>query len=125
KFFQPMQSYAVTAVLRFLPTGSSNRPDALLELHDTLRFDGVQFAGRNVLLAADTTIPLVYQVTNSYLDRITQVGLLAPEREEHKTGLYLTHPYERGKIPVVLIHGLWSSPKTWTRTINDLRADPA
>jgi pimeloyl-ACP methyl ester carboxylesterase len=124
KFFQPLQSYAVTAVLRFQPGDNSTRPAALLELHDPLRYDGVQIAGRNVLLAADTTIPLVYQVTNSDLDRITQVGLFDPQREEHKTGLYLTHPYERGKIPVVLIHGLWSSPKTWTRTINDLRADP-
>lgn len=125
KFFQPVQSYAVTALLRFQPGNDSARPAAQLELHDPLRFDGVQIAGRNVALAADTTIPLVYQVTNSDLDRITQVGLLDPQQEEHKTGLYLTHPYERGKIPVVLIHGLWSSPKTWTRAINDLRADPA
>jgi pimeloyl-ACP methyl ester carboxylesterase len=124
KFFQPVQAYAVTAVLRFQSSQDSSRPAALLELHDPLRFDGVRLAGHIVPLAADTTIPLVYQVTNSDLDRVTQIGFLDPEREEHKTGLYLTHPYERGKIPVVLIHGLWSSPKTWTRTINDLRADP-
>jgi hypothetical protein len=26
------------------------------------------------------------------------------------TGLSLLRPYRRGKIPVVLIHGLWSNP---------------
>lgn len=125
KFFPPVQSYAMTAVLRFPTELTATRPAGILELHDPVRFDGVEIGSHKVLLAADMTTPLVHQVTNSDLDRITQVGLLDPEREDHKTGLYLTHPYERGKIPVVLIHGLWSSPKTWTRTINDLRADSA
>lgn len=125
KFFPAVQTYPITAILRFDDNQNESRPSAVLELHDPLRYDGVNVAGRNVLLAADMTTPLVHQVTNSDLDRITQLGLLDPDREDHKTGLYLTHPYERGKIPVILIHGLWSSPKTWTRTINDLRADPA
>src|SRR5262249_40669149 len=30
-----------------------------------------------------------------------------------------------GKIPVVMVHGLLSSPLTWTPLFNDLRADPA
>ena len=29
------------------------------------------------------------------------------------TGLSLLRPYARGKIPVVLIHGLWSNPWSW------------
>jgi pimeloyl-ACP methyl ester carboxylesterase len=125
KFFTPVQVYPVTAILRFLPPDRPGRPPAMLELHDPVRFDGVEYAYRKVPLAADFTTPLVYQVTQSDLDRITYVGLVNPQTESHKTGLYLTHPYERGKIPVILIHGLWSSPKTWTRTLNDLRADPA
>jgi triacylglycerol esterase/lipase EstA (alpha/beta hydrolase family) len=34
-------------------------------------------------------------------------------------------PYERGKVPVVLIHGLWGSPRNWDRMIEDLEANPA
>ncbi len=34
-------------------------------------------------------------------------------------------PYEWGKVPVVLIHGLWGSPRNWDRMIEDLEADPA
>jgi pimeloyl-ACP methyl ester carboxylesterase len=39
------------------------------------------------------------------------------------TGLSLLRPYERGKIPVVFIHGLWSSPWSWSRTIEGLEAN--
>jgi pimeloyl-ACP methyl ester carboxylesterase len=41
------------------------------------------------------------------------------------TGLSLLRPYARGKIPVVLIHGLWSNPWSWHRMIAALEADPA
>jgi pimeloyl-ACP methyl ester carboxylesterase len=34
-------------------------------------------------------------------------------------------PYQPGKIPVVLVHGLLSSPLTWAPVFNDLQADPA
>jgi pimeloyl-ACP methyl ester carboxylesterase len=40
------------------------------------------------------------------------------------TGLSLLQPYARGKVPVVLVHGLWASPWSWSRTIEALEADP-
>src|SRR5262249_17879649 len=33
--------------------------------------------------------------------------------------------YQRGKMPIVLVHGLASSPITWSHIENDLRALPA
>jgi pimeloyl-ACP methyl ester carboxylesterase len=41
------------------------------------------------------------------------------------TGLSLPHPYVRGKVPVLLVHGLWASPWSWHRMIEGLLADPA
>jgi pimeloyl-ACP methyl ester carboxylesterase len=41
------------------------------------------------------------------------------------TGLSLLRPYARGKVPVVFVHGLWSSPWSWHRMIGELEADPA
>jgi pimeloyl-ACP methyl ester carboxylesterase len=41
------------------------------------------------------------------------------------TGLSLLNTYERGKIPVVFIHGLWSNPSSWHRMIVALEDDPA
>ncbi len=44
----------------------------------------------------------------------------------HDAGrLETRRPYERGKVPVVLIHGLWGSPRNWDRMIEDLEAAPA
>jgi pimeloyl-ACP methyl ester carboxylesterase len=41
------------------------------------------------------------------------------------TGLSLLRPFARGKIPVVFVHGLWSSPWSWSRMVEALEADPA
>jgi pimeloyl-ACP methyl ester carboxylesterase len=41
------------------------------------------------------------------------------------TGLSLLSPYERGQVPVVFVHGLWSNPCSWSRMIEALEADPA
>jgi pimeloyl-ACP methyl ester carboxylesterase len=39
------------------------------------------------------------------------------------TGLSLLRPYQRGKTPVVFIHGLWANPWSWARMIEGLEAD--
>ena len=36
----------------------------------------------------------------------------------------MVEPYDPAKIPVVMVHGLWSSPLTWMEMFNDLRAFP-
>ena len=41
------------------------------------------------------------------------------------TGLSLVRSYQRGRIPVVLIHGLWSNPCSWCQMIDALEADAA
>jgi pimeloyl-ACP methyl ester carboxylesterase len=37
----------------------------------------------------------------------------------------MSRPYERGKIPIVFVHGLSSSPRAWAQTINELENAPA
>lgn len=36
----------------------------------------------------------------------------------------MVEPYDPNKIPVVMVHGLWSSPTTWMEMFNDLRSFP-
>jgi pimeloyl-ACP methyl ester carboxylesterase len=40
------------------------------------------------------------------------------------TGLSLLRPYASGKIPVVLVHGLWMNPWSWHRMVEKLEEDP-
>jgi pimeloyl-ACP methyl ester carboxylesterase len=41
-----------------------------------------------------------------------------------KIGLYFLQPYDPDRIPLVFVHGLFSTPWTWVQTINGLQADP-
>jgi pimeloyl-ACP methyl ester carboxylesterase len=52
-------------------------------------------------------------------------GSIAELLRYEPTGLSLLSPYARGKIPVVFIHGLWSSPASWHRMVATLENDPA
>jgi pimeloyl-ACP methyl ester carboxylesterase len=53
----------------------------------------------------------------------------APPRDDRPgqqpDGLETRRPYERGKVPVVLIHGLWGTPQIWDRMIEEFETDPA
>jgi pimeloyl-ACP methyl ester carboxylesterase len=40
-------------------------------------------------------------------------------------GLSILRPHERGKIPVILVHGLWGSDRQWDRMVRELEADEA
>ncbi len=48
-----------------------------------------------------------------------------PGEAKKLQGLYMLEPYDPDKMPVVMVHGLWSSPVTWMEMFNDLRSDPA
>jgi pimeloyl-ACP methyl ester carboxylesterase len=49
--------------------------------------------------------------------------LLQTDVELKNAGIYMLEPYRPDKIPVVMVHGLMSSPATWTAMFNDLRGD--
>lgn len=100
-----------------------DRPTAI-ELKDPLEEPVVHVNGRSVSLEADTTTVLASTLAKSGLEGLDYVGFLAANRIEERYGLYLLQPYQKGKIPVVLVHGLLSSPITWTPLVNDLMADP-
>ena len=138
KYHPPGLSFPVTAFLR--PVGDVDpatgidaaRKQCLLELYDPLSRDETMVAGRRVPLEFDLTTPLAYYLSRPELDALATLGLLRPEvllqyrpdRPAPIMGLYMTQPYEQGKIPVVMVHGLWSSPMTWMEMFNDLRSRP-
>jgi pimeloyl-ACP methyl ester carboxylesterase len=128
KFLMPRQVYPLTAVLKLEPADGGRPGEASglrLELHDPLLERRVEFDGRSEPLASDLTTPLVYHFARSPLPILQEIGLLDPQWLEKLAGLYMLHPYEPGKIPVVLVHGLRSSPAAWLKVINELRGDPS
>src|SRR5207245_3461486 len=68
--------------------------------------------------------PLAYFLAHTALDSCEYTGFLRADKILDRTGVYLLEPYQPGKIPVLMVHGLLSSPLTWAPLFNDLRADP-
>jgi len=120
-------SFPVTAVLRCDP--HAERPGGLptairLELYDPLDTDHWNPDQRPVPLQSDITTPLAYFLESTELDQLDTFGLLRPDRVKPVSGLYMLQPYAPGKIPVLMIHGFWSTPATWMDVVNDLRSRP-
>ena len=70
-------------------------------------------------LERDLTAPLAFVVKETprkYLE-----GFLNPGDTDVQPKLVLMEPYQRGKIPVVFIHGLGSDPITWVDAINQFQ----
>jgi triacylglycerol esterase/lipase EstA (alpha/beta hydrolase family) len=58
---------------------------------------------------------------------IAQIGLhrmLHPAATGPKTQIYLIDPYDPNKIPLLLVHGLQSTPVTFLSLVNAIRMDP-
>ncbi|MHC4403187.1 MAG: esterase/lipase family protein [Planctomycetota bacterium] len=141
KYYAPNLSFPVTAFVRPMPGSNPHCADAharhraVLEIYDPLTTTDVALGNLRVPLESDLSTPLAYFLSHPQLDfrNLAWTGLLRPEvllsmrpgRPGPIMGLYMAQPYEPGKIPVVMVHGLWSSPMTWMQMFNDLRASPA
>jgi pimeloyl-ACP methyl ester carboxylesterase len=81
---------------------------------------------KELALADDRTTPLVSLLASRRLAMLEWTGLLDSgfEQKGLAAGLYMSRPYEPGKIPVVFVHGLVSSPRAWLQTINELENSP-
>ena len=52
------------------------------------------------------------------------MGLIKPQKYDAFQGFYLAEPYDRNRIPILMIHGLVSSPKTFMDMSEAINADP-
>ena len=137
KFYPPSLAFPITAFLRVDRSPqvtdpsdenatSPNAPRLVLELHDTLDRQELAVNNRLVPLESDLSTPLAYYLNQPHFQdsKLSTEGLLRPDSNKRLQGLYMLEPYDPHKMPVVMVHGLWSSPVTWMEMYNDLRSDP-
>jgi hypothetical protein len=129
-------SLPVTAFLRpnirAIYEGNHEELQAELEFYDPLESDKTVVEGRLVPLETDLTTPLAYFLSNRIYMIVGTIGVFDPAKLLEKlpgynrptVGLYMAQPYDPNKIPVVMVHGLFSSPITWLEMLNALRSDP-
>lgn len=129
KYYPEGLSYAVTALLRCIDKDRQpGEPPkhCVLEFFDPLNHNQVELAGHWVPLETDLTTPLAYFLDSPQFRKRNQAteGLLNPAKTQENRGLYMLEPYDPDRIPVLMVHGLWSSPLTWMDMFNDLRSFP-
>ena len=96
--------------------------NARLELYDPLRVDHADTEDGVHPIAKDISAPLAFRLRD---ERRTIVSdFINPDAASGENRLYTTEPYQPGKIPVVLVHGLLSDPFIWVEMVNELRARP-
>jgi pimeloyl-ACP methyl ester carboxylesterase len=98
--------------------------DAMLALRRPEEQPTAQVHGRIRPLQANFSAPINYYEPSGSVFFIGILGALRAAHYEKKTGLYFLQPYDSDRIPVVLVHGLISTPFAWVHTINGLLADP-
>jgi pimeloyl-ACP methyl ester carboxylesterase len=132
RYYSPGMSFPVTAFLRMLP-GESVREQqgaikhfCVLELYDPLDGTDIMIGDHSVPLETDLTTPLAFSLNDPVFRRSTQAigGLLNTRESQGHQGLYMLEPYDPHKIPVLMIHGFWSTLVTWMEMFNDLRGTP-
>lgn len=130
RYYPPGLCFPVTAFLR-VETQTPQQASAdvyrcTLELYDPLFSSDIAVCNRLVPLETDLTTPLAYFLDNpAFREKdLATAGLLNPNKAQGIKGLYMVEPFDPNRIPVVMVHGLWSSPTTWMEMFNDLRAFP-
>ncbi len=130
RYYPPGLCFPVTAFLRVEEQTreqiAANVHRCTLELYDPLFSSDIVVCNRLVPLETDLTIPLAFFLDNpAFREKdLATVGLLNPNKAQGIKGLYMVEPFDPNRIPVVMVHGLWSSPTTWMEMFNDLRAFP-
>lgn len=122
--FVPEKSFfAATAVLRFGESSSwehdSGATNAVLQFHNPLDTRQWEDERCPLPLAADFSSSLAK--TLAAAPRTYFAGFIEPGGSTTSARLNFLEPYQPGKTPVVLIHGLFSDPQSWADMINDLR----
>lgn len=96
----------------------------VVEMHNPLTERSILVRGQEVPLEADLSAPLAYSLAHTDFKQEILAGFVDAAKVESRAGIYLFEPYQPGKIPVLMVHGLLSSPLTWAGMYNDLHADP-
>ncbi|MES2920515.1 MAG: alpha/beta hydrolase [Verrucomicrobiota bacterium] len=111
---------AVTAVAIPGPRGNVE-----IRLIDRMRAENLAVAEKRQPLAADFTVPfttLLEKTGPLHSSGFTSLVRLKSDREP---GFALMEPYDPDRTPLILIHGLISTPLAWAELTNDLWAVPS
>ena len=109
-FYQPARRGVYVPFAAVAEFDLQSATEARIRLIELNRASTITVAGGKVALSSDFTAPfaLSFRGINDLMMGIS--GIINVEKREKDAGLYLTEPFDPDHIPVVMIHGLSSSP---------------
>ena len=124
---QKEKHYPTSGITLGLTAVKEGRPGQMpiLKLYDAFDPAVVKSSYGPHPIAANYTATLA--VLYSHARKVAESAAASFFRSDHPrfaTGIYLIHPYDPDKVPILFIHGLISSPISWQNLTNDLCSDP-
>jgi pimeloyl-ACP methyl ester carboxylesterase len=113
----------LTAIVDFPSDGTT----AVISLHNSFTTETVTVMdGKTFPLAANFSAPFASLIEKTGLTSYSGLFRTFHGGQEllEKTGFFTVEPYRTNRIPLVFVHGLFSSPITWVNLQNDLMGDP-
>lgn len=108
----------LTAVIRF------RGEEAELTFYDPLQTETIDLQGSRYRLAADYGAAMQLTLSKTRVDRLGFARLLNPSRYDNTAHVKFTQAYDPKRIPVLMVHGLDSTPATFTTMYLRMMADP-
>ncbi|KJS29133.1 MAG: hypothetical protein VR64_21535 [Desulfatitalea sp. BRH_c12] len=95
---------------------------ARMELYSSYDQNEITVNGLKIPLEEDLTAQLAHSLNQPFIWKLGKLQFLTG-REFLENGVYPLQPYSPGRIPVVFVHGTFSSPVWWAEMFNTLRSD--
>jgi pimeloyl-ACP methyl ester carboxylesterase len=120
---------------RFIPLNGRHFPATLtaeftaprkvtLTFHHSRSVRSTEIRGLARPLAYDVSAALSEAMAPRFFRKYAFRGLMRPGRDLAVADVYTPEPFDPGKIPVVLVHGIDSAPHIWANVMNEMAADP-
>jgi triacylglycerol esterase/lipase EstA (alpha/beta hydrolase family) len=115
------QQVARSAVFRFvsLPQGRVE-----IRLLDPSTTDHIELDRRQWTVGGDFSAPLAAIASRTRFVFQRWQGLFQMEHYAMRQGIFFLEPYDPQKIPVLMVHGILSSPLMWKDLTNRIMGDP-
>lgn len=124
KYYTAGMSFAATLLVRFGDTNDASHSSISIQIFDPREAQETVIGGMLLPLETDVSTPLARYLSNPDITLLDTWAFLRPDRAQKVAGLYMVQPYDPDRIPVLMVHGIWSSPMTWMEMFNELQADP-
>lgn len=123
KFYPPVLSSPVTILFDFSERkkvdGVGHR-DVTVSFLNPYKVDTTTIGGASYPIEADFSTSFGVMLGDLKPGALDFDQLINPEKYLERVGLKFIQPYDPEKIPVVFVHGLYSSPGTYIQMVNDL-----